>query len=329
MEAKYRIGEKASLRDAYGKYLAELGEKYKNIFVMDADLGCSTKADIFGKKFPERYENMGISESLMQAKAAGRASEGYKVFTHTFSVFVVKGAEKIFQAIAMDNRDVKIIGTHGGIAVGPDGPSHQGINDVSVLRSIPGLYVFCPGDASETESMLDFMMADETPTYMRIPRNKLTTIHGPDYVFRPGKSGFLWGDHAFDRGNKTVTILSYGETLHTSIDAAKWLKRYYKLNTFVVNMPSIKPLDKENIEFAAKESDMIVTVEDQVLDGGLGEAVSREVLGLSSTGKVKSLLPIGLEGFAESGSKEDLYKKYGLDPEGIKDSVIRRLKQIS
>jgi len=329
MEPKYRIGEKASMRDAYGNYLAELGEKYENIFVLDADLGCSTKADIFGKKFPKRYRNVGISESFMQAKAAGIASEGYKVFTNTFAVFVVKGAEKIKQAIAMDKRDVKIIGTHGGIAVGPDGSSHQGINDISLMRSIPGIYVFCPADAVEVESMLNFMMTDETPTYMRITRNKLPTIHDPDYTFNPGRSGFFWGDHAFDKGDKTVTILSYGDTLHTSIDAAKWLKRYYKVNTFVVNMPSIKPLDKENIEFATRESDMVVTVEDHVLDGGLGEAVSREVLGLSSIGKVKRLLPIGLEGFAESGSKSDLYKKYGLDAEGIKNSIIRELKEIS
>ncbi|NIO19723.1 MAG: transketolase family protein [Candidatus Aenigmarchaeota archaeon] len=327
METKYIIGEKASMRDAYGNYLAELGEKYENIFVLDADLGCSTKADIFGKKFPERYRNVGISESFMQTKAAGIASEGYKVFTNTFAVFVVKGAEKIKQSVAVDKRDVKIIGTHGGIAVGPDGSSHQGINDISLMRSIPGIYVFCPADAVEVESMLDFMMTDETPTYMRITRNKLPTIHGPDYVFSPGKTGFFTGDHAFDKGDKTVTILSYGDTLHTSVDAAKWLKRYYKINAFVVNMPSIKPLDRGSIEFATKESDMIVTVEDHVLDGGLDEAVSREVLGLSSIGKVKKLLPIGLESFAESGSASDLYKKYGLDAEGIKSAVVKKLRE--
>lgn len=343
---KYRIGEEASLRNAYGNYLAELGEKYENIFVLDADLGCSTKANIFGKKFPERYRDVGVSEAFMQAKAAGVASEDYKVFTNTFAVFVVKGAEKILQAVAMDKRDVKIIGTHGGIAVGPDGSSHQGINDIAVMRSIPGLYVFCPADAVEVESMLDFMMDDDNPTYMRISRNKLPTIHFSGYVFEKGKATFAQSisDNGstyiiasknphplcpgFDKNEKTVTIFSYGDTLHTSIDAAKLLEKE-NINAFVVNMSSIKPLDRESIIFATEESDMLVTVEDHVLDGGLGEAVFREVLGLSSIGKVKKILPIGLEGFAESGSKEDLYKKYGLNAEGIKNSILSKLKQIS
>lgn len=331
MKTKYKIGEKVSMRDAYGNYLAELGDKYENIFVLDADLGCSTKANIFGKKFPERYRNVGISETFMQTKAAGIASEGYKAFTNTFAVFVVKGAEKIKQSIAIDKRDVKIIGTHGGISVGEDGFSHQGINDISVMRSIPGIYVFCPEDAVEVESMLDFMMTDETPTYMRISRNKLPTIHTPDYVFCPGKASMLIGDHAGKRDDKWVTIISYGDTIHTSIEAAKLLEKYGGVNPFVLSMSSIKPLDDESIEMAKCESDLIVTVEDHVLDGGLGEAVSRKILGTSMVGgRLKKLLSIGLDNiFAESGSWKELYEKYGFSGEKIKSSIIRDLKEIS
>ncbi len=330
MSAKYNLGEKVSLRNAYGKYLTELGKKYENIFVLEADLGKSTKANTFGERFPDRYREVGISEAFMQAKAAGVASTGFKVFTHTFAIFVTKGTEKILQAIARDKRDVKIIGTHGGISVGPDGDSHQGINDIAVMRSIPGIYVFCPADAVEVEGMLDFMAENDSPTYMRISRNNLPIIHKPDHRFMPGKAGMLVGDHSGKRDDKWVTIISYGDTFHTSLEAAELLNGYGGINPFVMNMSSIEPIDKDNIYLAKLESDLIVTVEDHVLEGGLGEAVAREVSGIySPKSRLKKLKNIGLEGLAESGSASDLYKKYGLNAEGIKNSIVRELKEIS
>jgi len=329
MKCKYEPEKPVSLRKAYGTHLAELGKEYENIFVIDADLGGSTKANIFGKEFPERYRNVGISETYMQAKAAGCASEGFKVFTNTFAIFVAKGTEKIFQAIVRDKRDVKIIGTHGGISVGEDGDSHQGINDIAVMRSIPKLYVFCPADAVEVESMLDFMMIDKTPTYVRISRNDLPTIHEPDYVFSPGKASILIGKNS-KRDDKVVTIFSYGDTTHTSMEATKMLNKEEGVNTFFLNMSSIEPLDKENIAMAKVKSDLIVTVEDHVLEGGLGEAIGSELSGIYMTGStLKKHLRIGLEGFAESGPASDLYKKYGFSAGKIKASVIENLKQIS
>jgi len=323
--SKYELGKEVSLRDVYGDYLVELGKKYPNIIVIDADLSSSTKANKFGKEFKQRYLNVGISETLMQLMASGIASEDYKVYTNTFAIFAVKGAEKILQAIARDKRDVKIIGTHGGISVGEDGDSHQGINDIAVMRSIPGLYVFCPADAVELESMLDFTAEDKTPTYIRISRNKLPVIHNPEYKFQPGRASVFEIKPAQKKG-KTVTIISYGDTVHSSLDAAKSLAKYDEINPVVVNMSSIEPIDKEVLREAKEKSKIIITVEDHVWSGGLGEAVGRVMLEDDVKNPDLKFKTIALMGFAESGSWKDLYKKYGLDKDHITRCIIEMVK---
>lgn len=294
-------------RDIYGETLARLGEFNQNIVVLDADLSASTKTGVFAKKYPERFFNMGVSEQDMMGTAAGLAASGKIPFASTFAIFATGRAwEQIRQSIAYPRLNVKIVASHGGITVGEDGASHQSIEDIALMRVLPNMTVIVPSDGVETNQVIETIIEYQGPVYVRVSRGKTPLIFDESYRFEIGKGKVVL------EGND-ATVFTMGTMLYKSMEAARMLKEE-GINIKVVNLSTIKPIDKELVIAAARETKAVVTVEEHSVIGGLGSAVA-ELLGENCP---VFLSRIGIQDrFGMSGNAEDLLKYYGLTPESI------------
>ena len=294
---------KKATRQAYGEALVELGKINKDIVVLDADLTKSTKTSMFQKEFPERHFNVGIAEADLMGTAAGLATCGRIPFASTFAMFAAgRGFEQIRNTIAYPKLNVKIAPTHAGISVGEDGGSHQAIEDIAIMRAIPGMVVLCPADAVETKKMVYAAAEYEGPVYIRMGRLDVETIFDEEtYDFQIGIANTV-------REGNDVTIAATGLMTYEAIKAADILAQE-GISVRVINVGTIKPLDGETILKAAKETKFIITAEEHSVIGGLGSAVS-EFLSEGYPTKVKKL---GIyDKFGQSGKAAELLEKYEL-----------------
>lgn len=295
-------------RDAYGKVLAELGRENRNVVVLDADLAVSTKTSVFAKAFPDRFFDMGVAEQDMIGTAAGLAASGKIVFASTFAVFGSGRAwDQVRVSVAYTRLNVKIVVTHAGITTGEDGASHQANEDIAIMRALPNMTVVVPADAVETERVIREAVKFYGPMYIRLSRPKTRVIHeDPNYEFKIGRGEVL-------RAGSDLTILACGTMVAPSLDAAALLEKE-GMKVRVVNLHTIKPLDKELIVSCAKETGALVTVEEHSILGGLGGAVAEVIVENYPVPMVR----VGLKDvFGESGTPDQLLIKYGLTAEEI------------
>ncbi len=306
----YQIGEKIATREAYGNALAEFGAD-ENIIVLDADLSKSTKTDSFKKVYPERFINCGIAEGNMMATAAGLASCGKTVFASSFAMFAAGRAfEQIRNSIGYPHLNVKIGATHAGISVGEDGATHQCLEDIGIMRTIPGMIILNPADATESRLAVKAAIEHKGPVYLRFGRLAVPTIFDESYQFEIGKGVEL-------EDGSDVTLIGTGLMVPETLEAKKILAEQ-GISARVINMASIKPIDRDIIVKAAKETGAIVTAEEHNVIGGLGSAVA-EVL--CETVPVP-MFRVGTEDvFGKSGKPGVLLEMYGLDAKTIAEKA--------
>ena len=309
--------EMIATRQAYGDALVELGEKNKDIVVLDADLSKSTTTAKFGKKFPERFFNMGVAEANMMNTAAGLATCGKIAFVSSFSIFATGRAwEQIRNTICYSGLNVKIVATHSGVSVGPDGASHQCIEDISLMKTIPTMTVVEPCDAVETRKAILAAVAHKGPIYIRLGRAAVPVITKKEEPYTIGKATIL-------RNGKDVAIVACGALVANSLTAADMLSKE-GIEATVVNMHTIKPIDQEILVKVAKQVNAVVTAEQHVLDGGLGSAVAT-VLARNYPVPVEM---IGIDNrFGQSGDPDILFKEYHLLTEDIVVAAKRAVER--
>ena len=307
---------KIATREAYGKALVELGKVNENVVVLDADLSKSTKTADFSKNFSERFINMGIAEANMMCVAAGMSTCGKIPFVSTFAMFAAGRAfEQVRNSICYPKLNVKICATHAGLTVGEDGASHQSIEDLSLMRSIPNMTVISPSDAVETEAAIKAVAEYVGPCYVRLGRMGVNVINdNADYKFEIGKGVQL-------RTGSDVTIVATGIMVDEAITAEKMLKAE-GISANVINIHTLKPLDTDILVKAAKETKAIVTAEEHSIIGGLGSAVSEA---LSEVFPVPVIKVGVMDTFGESGQPADLLKAYGLTAEKIVEAVKKAI----
>lgn len=306
-----------SPRNAYGETLCALGEIDKNIVVLDADLAASTQSGMFGKKFPERFFDVGIAEQDMISQAAGFALTGKTAFASTFAVFATgRCYDQIRASVAYSNLDVKIIGTHAGITVGEDGATHQANEDIALMRSLPNMTVLAPSDYYEVKACVEYAYKTKGPFYIRIPRTNTETIFSENYKHNP--------DSAVKLSEGTdVLVCTTGENLANVVDAVELLKEK-GISATLLHIPQIKPfLAKDDIINSAKACKKVVTIENHSIIGGLGSAIC-EVL---SENYPTPVLRIGINDcFGQSGRAEDLVKYYKLDSNSLLERIMEFIK---
>ncbi len=299
-------------RDGFGKGIVKAG-KNKNVVVLDADLAESTKSIKFKEHYPERFFDMGIAEMDMLGTAAGLAASGKIPFACSFAVFSTGRAYGAMRLAAISELNVKIVGSHAGISTGEDGATHQSLDDISLTRTLPGMTVIQPCDSLEAEKATLALVKHKGIAYLRTTRSKLPIITKENDPFIIGK-GKVMAD------GKDITIIATGALVHTALEAAEELKKE-KISARVINIHTIKPIDKNLILKAAKETKAIITAEDHSIIGGLGSAVA-EILAENYPIKMKR---IGVnDQFGQSGKTDELYKKYGL----TKEEIIRASKTL-
>ena len=301
------MAEKIATREAYGNALAELGEKY-DFVVLDADLAAATKTGTFKKKFPERFFNCGIAEGNMMSVAAGLAAAGKVVFASSFAMFAAGRAyEQIRNSIGYPHLNVKIGATHAGITVGEDGATHQCIEDFALMRAIPGMTVINPADAVEARAAVEAAINFYGPVYMRFGRYAVPVINDKEsFTFEIGKGKTM-------REGKDVTIVATGMLVSMALEAAEILKNE-GIDAGVINISTIKPIDKDIILDAARKTGAIVTAEEHSIIGGLGSAVSEVVC----EGCPVPVVKLGIEDkFGRSGKVPPLMEAYGLTVENL------------
>lgn len=311
------FGKDIATRDAYGSILVELGRINPKVVVLDADLSCSTKTAKFAKTFPERFFNMGVSEQDMMGTAAGLALTGKIPFASTFAIFATGRAwEQIRQTICYSNANVKIVATHGGITVGEDGATHQAVEDVALMRTIPGMTVIVPADGYETAQSILAVADYYGPVYVRLGRAKVPSVMPEEYKFQIGKA------YIFKLG-KDVNILANGIMVAEALKASEQLSKE-GIDTGVANFSTVKPLDEEAVLTIAKNSKLIVTAEEHSVIGGLGGAIAEFV----SEQYPVPVKRIGVRDmFGCSGSPKELLKLYGLTAENIVETVKKFFKK--
>lgn len=308
------MSDMIATREAYGKALVELGGMNKDVVVLDADLSKSTKTADFAKVYPERFFDMGIAEANMMVTAAGLATCGKIPFASTFAMFATGRAfEQVRNSICYPKLNVKIAATHAGITVGEDGGSHQSVEDLSLMRSIPNMTVLCPADAVETRACILAAASFKGPVYIRLGRSKVPVIYDA------GSFNYEIGKAMTVKEGSDVTIIATGIMVSKALDASYTLQNQ-GVSARVIDMHTIKPVDREAIIKAAKETGAIVTVEEHNIIGGLGSAVA-EVL---SEEYPTILKRIGLNDvFGQSGKPDELLEYYGLTSDNIVKEVNR------
>ena len=294
-------------RKAYGKALLELGEKYENVVVLDADLSGSTNTANFGKKFPERFFNVGIAEQNMMAMAAGFATTGKRSYASTFAIFATgRVYDQIRQSIAYPGLNVKIVATHGGVTVGGDGASHQMLEDISLMRTLPNMTVIVPSDYYETESVIKASALYDGPMYIRLGRADIPVINKEGEEFHIGKAKIV-------NEGTDVTIIATGIMVSRAMTAVEMLKEE-GISAELINMASIKPIDVDAIIKSARKTGCVVTAEEHNIIGGLGSAVSEVI----TSNYPVPVARVGVNDmFGRSGEAFELMEYYGLTPESI------------
>jgi transketolase len=300
-------------RQAFGEALAELGGEHRHVVVLDADLAKSTKSELFAKRYPERFFEMGIAEQNMIGVAAGLGLTGKNAFCCSFACFVAGRFETIKISVAYSGANVKIVGTHAGVGIGADGYSQMALEDLALMRTLPGVVVLQPGDEIECKQMVGWLCQHTGPAYLRLTRQDLAPVHGPEYRWQLGRLDVL-------APGADVAIFASGGPLMYAV-AARAKLAAAGIDAAVVNVPTIKPLDREGIAAWASKVPLIVTVEDHNVLGGMGGAVAEVLAELP--GRAARLHRHGIpDVFGESGEPEDLYRKFRLDADGIA-SVVR------
>ena len=304
-------------REAYGNALAKIGKMNNQIIVLDADLSKSTKTDTFKKECPERFFNVGIAEQNLISVGAGLATAGKIPFVSSFAMFATGRAfEQVRNAICYPNLNVKICATHAGITVGEDGATHQSLEDISCMRTLPNMTVIVPADEKETEQVIEWAAQYNGPVYVRLGRASVDDVSLPDYTFTPGVGSTLVT-------GQDVTIIACGVLVGPAVAAAKLLEVEH-INATVINMACIKPIDVDAIVKAAKETGAIVTAEEHNVIGGLGSAVSEVVV-------QNTPVPVEFVGvqdiFGESGTPDALMEKYGLTATAIVEAAKRAIQR--
>ena len=313
---KYENGEKIATRVAYGDALAELGES-KDFVVLDADLAAATKTGVFKKKYPDRFFDCGIAESNMMGVAAGLAASGKKVIASSFAMFAAGRAfEQVRNSIGYPHLHVIIGATHAGITVGEDGATHQCLEDMALMRTIPGMTVINPSDAVETQEALSAALEMDGPVYLRLGRYGVPVVNAvPAYSFRVGK-GICLAD------GKDVTIVATGIMVAMALQAKDMLAEK-GISARVINIHTIKPIDREILVKAAEETGAIVTAEEHSVIGGLGSAVAEAVSEVCPVPVVR----VGVnDQFGRSGQVPELLKLYGLTPERIVERALEAIR---
>ena len=309
--------KKIATRESYGNALVELGKEKEDLVVLDADLAAATKTGIFKKAFPERHIDCGIAEANMTGIAAGMSTCGYVPFISTFAMFAAgRSFEQVRNSIGYPHLNVKIGATHAGISVGEDGATHQCNEDLALMREIPGMVVINPSDDIEAKAAVRAAYEHAGPVYLRFGRLVVPVINDrPDYHFEIGKGVVL-------KEGTDVTIFTTGLCVSSALEAAEKLKED-GIDAEIVNIHTIKPIDRELVIASAKKTGKVVTAEEHSVIGGLGSAVA-EVLSEEAPTK---LLRIGVEDvFGESGPAKELVAKYGLDGTGIYEKVKKFVK---
>lgn len=305
------LENKKATRQSYGEALAKLGEKNKNIVVLDADLAEATKTSIFAKQFPNRFFDMGIAEQDMLSTAAGMSTCDKIPYVSTFAVFAAGRAyDQIRSSICYPNLNVKICATHAGITVGEDGATHQMLEDINLMRGMPNMTVVCPSDDIQTKWVIEEISKIKGPVYVRLARLATPVIYEESQKFELGK-GIQIGD------GTDATVFATGITVSAALEAKDILEKQ-GINIRVVDIHTIKPIDKELIIKCAKETKKIITIEDHSIIGGLGSAIC-EVLSDEYPSRVTRL---GMKDiFGKSGKAEELLKYFGLTKEAIIEEV--------
>ena len=297
-------------REAYGETLAELIQKNPKIVVLDADLAESTHAAVAGRKAPERFFDMGISEANMIGTAAGLAASGYIPFASSFAMFCTGRVwEQIRNSVAYPHLNVKIVGSHSGITVGEDGVTHQAIEDIAIMRAITGLEVYVPCDQYETRAVIEYVASSTNPCYVRLGRSKVEDVFDADYKFDINKINVL-------RKGENVAIFCCGLMVQSSLEAAKLLEAE-GVHATVVDVCSLKPADTDGITDILKSHEHIFTVEEHSITGGLGSLICE----VASEKCPRIIHRIGMYGFGESGNYKEVLKEYKLDGEGVYDQI--------
>jgi transketolase len=300
-------------RAAFGEALLELGARDERIVTLDADLSKSTMTAKFAKTYPQRAFNVGIAESNMIGVGAGLALTGRIPFVCSFACFVVGRFETIRISVAYTNANVKIVGTHAGIAIGEDGYSQMGLEDVACLRALPNIPIVQPADELEAKQVVAWAVEHQGPVYLRLTRQNLEAVSPPEYRFQLGHWLTL-------RSGTDVTVIASGGTVFNALEAARHLQAE-GVSAEVINAASIKPLDEGTLVRSATRTRHVVTVEDHSLTGGLGGAVAETLAEVLPT----PLKRLGVTGFGESGDAKGLYAKHGLDAAGIVGSIKKFL----
>lgn len=314
---EYNLGDKKAMRNAYGETLVELGKKYSNIVVLDADLSGSTKTAMFAKEFPDRFFNAGVAEQNMIGMASGLALTGKIAFASSFAMFASGRAwEQIRNSVAYPKLNVKVVATHSGITVGEDGATHQITEDIAIMRAIPNMVVIAPSDYYETKNIIRWCAEYDGPVYVRMPRGDTETVFKDeeDAKFELGKARIL-------KDGKDLTIIATGEMVPEAIKASNILSEN-GIDAEVISMPTIKPIDEEAVK---NSNNFIVSLEDHSIIGGLGGALSEVI---ATYGLNKKLLRIGInDEFGISGKAGELLKYYKLDGESVAKRIINEFKK--
>ncbi len=310
------MADKIATRDSYGKALLELGASDPRVVVLDADLSGSTKSGVFAKAYPDRFFNAGIAECNLMGMAAGMAMAGKIVFASTFAMFASGRAYEIIRnSIGYTGANVKVCASHAGLAVGEDGASHQCIEDIALMRVIPGMTVIDPADDVSARKLIKAAAAFDGPCYIRLGRSGVPVVYSEDQDIRIGKAVTV-------REGSDITVIASGSVLANAMEAAEQLAAE-GISVRVVDMHTIKPLDEEAVISAAKQTKGIVTIEDHSVIGGLGSAVA-EVLACKCPARL-SIMGVR-DSFGESGKPDELYAKYGLTAADVVKTVREMLR---
>jgi len=307
-------------RQAFGESLARLGESHPEIVVLDADLAKSTKSEIFAKKFPDRFLEMGIAEANMIGTAAGLSFTGKLPFLCSFGCFLTGRYDTIRLSVAYAQANVRLIGTHAGVGIGDDGHSQMGLEDVSLMRALPTMGVFQPMDARETELIMDYLVKVwKGPAYLRLTRQNLPDLFPKDVRFEPLK---LMEIRPVSGKRAQVTCIATGGTVGEAVQAAEKLAAK-GISMSVWNAHCLKPFDEAAVQRIAENTDLIITAEDHSVIGGLGSCVAEA---LAHVTRHPKLVKLGIQDlFGESGEPAELYDKFGISASAIAERVAREL----
>lgn len=299
-------------RFAYGEALLELGQAREDIVVLDADLYNSTRTVLFGKAFPDRFFDLGIAEADMVSTAAGMAASGLTVFANSFAIFLTgRCYGQVRIQVAYPSLNVKLVGSSAGLTQGPDGASHQSLEDVSLMRALPNMTIVVPADGLETRQATAAIADHDGPVYMRLGRYPTPTVSPPDYAFQIGKAAQL-------RQGKDIEIIAAGMMVAKALEAADILAQK-GLDVGVTNMATIKPLDCQAVERAGRQTKLVVTAEEHNIIGGLGSAVAEVLAG----GSFCPLLRIGVQDeFGQSATADELLDVYGLTGPKVAQRIL-------